>query len=146
MLFQLFQNDVLVSRWECHDRPCRRRLINQAKPILRIHYHLAQRMLLWMRVRAVSVLWPFLYADWKVSFRLAFSRWQLSLSATTFSVAFEIKLRFEIGLKFLNISWSRESFLRMRSTTACLKAVGTLAFSKDRLLQAVRCHSMLSSQ
>ena len=53
------------------------------------------------------------------------------------SLSFEIKLRFEIGLKFPYISWSRESFLRMGSTTACLKAVGTLAFFKDRLMMSV---------
>ena len=98
---------------------------------------IARRMSLCIRVNPVSVLWPFLYADWKISCRLASLRWWLSRTATTFSVALEMKLRFEIGLKFLYTSWSRESFLSMGSTTASLKAVGTNAVLKDRLTMSV---------
>ena len=68
---------------------------------------MARRMLLCIRVSAVSVLWPFLYADWKISRRLASSRWWLRRTATNFSLALEMKHRFEIGLKFFYTSWSR---------------------------------------
>ena len=86
---------------------------------------------------AVSVLWFGLYADCSVSQRLLSCRQSCSCAATTLSMTLEINGRFEIGRQFPKILGSNVGFLIDGKTTALFKTVGTVEFSKDRLMMSV---------
>src|SRR5664279_334259 len=49
------------------------------------------------RSRAVSVEWPFLYADWKRGNKLLADKYSLSWLATTLSTNFDMKDKFDTG-------------------------------------------------
>jgi len=58
---------------------------------------IARRRSFWMRSRAVSVEWNFLYADWKGQMDGKDCRWSFSRLWIMRSRILETKLRFEIG-------------------------------------------------
>ena len=89
---------------------------------------------LWTLVSAVSVvLWCVLYADWHISLRFSWLTWVLTWLATDFSIALDTNLRLDMGLQFLNSSWSREYFFKLGFRTATFRQEGTTHSFNDKL-------------
>ena len=54
--------------------------------------------------------------------------------ATTLSSIFEIKFKLETGLSFLKTSMSKDAFLRIGVTWACLKKLGHFPCLREALI------------
>ena len=67
-------------------------------------WSMANKMSFWTLTKAVSVLCPFLYPDWKGSYIPLALRYAWSWEATTRSSNLEMKLRLEMGLYFFTLA------------------------------------------
>ena len=88
-------------------------------------------------VDAVSVLLNFLYEDWNSSYRLLIFMWSSSLSATTRSMNWDKKVRFETGLKFLNNSGSKHIFFSNGTMTASFRLLDITPEVRDMFVISV---------